>query len=125
MSEEPVLEINHSSCESDEMIIEERPLREIIKGYSVSFKSSPAKKDLTFDMSLEHSTPPLIDKVQQKSFSLSVVLNNDFAFPNTRRDNPFDKDLVLIGSSKRREIHKLSSPLSLRETYSNENNDSV
>jgi len=32
MSEEPVLEINHSSCESDEMIIEERPLREIIKG---------------------------------------------------------------------------------------------
>lgn len=51
-SEEPVIEIAHSSCESDDdaIIIEERPITEIInnKGFTAS-KNSPVKKDLTFD----------------------------------------------------------------------------
>lgn len=49
-SEEPVIEINHSSCESeDAIVVEERPLREIVQGLTASSKASPVKKDLSFD----------------------------------------------------------------------------
>jgi hypothetical protein len=63
MSDEPVLEINHSSCESDEIVVEERPLRDIVKGLSASSKASYAKKDLVFDKSVEHVIPPLINNI--------------------------------------------------------------
>ena len=50
--DEPVPEIvNGSSCESDEdqaIVVEERPMQEIVNGLVTSTKHSPVKKDLTF-----------------------------------------------------------------------------
>lgn len=56
MSEEPVVEINHSSNESDDadaLVVEEHPLREIIQELSTSSKNSPVKKELKFNKSDE------------------------------------------------------------------------
>lgn len=54
LMDEPVPEaINGSSCESDNedcaIVVEERPMQEIVQGLTASSKNSPVLKDLTFE----------------------------------------------------------------------------